>query len=190
MTHPRELEHICSVCQKAFPEGRILKRHLKIHLDKKPHQCDQCDMSFAESSNLTKHKKKHTGELRNVKGKPYLCSVCGRAFKWPSSLSKHMKYHTGHKLLSCEYCSKQYVEVRSIYIKTVVYVFSIFLLIRQEVFGYIFGPTLEKDLTFVIYARKVLRSLAIWKNIYEFTLGRNLSFVLFAERGKINNKLF
>ncbi|KAI4464996.1 zinc finger protein [Holotrichia oblita] len=117
MTHPKELEHICHVCQKGFAEARILKRHLKIHLDKKPHQCDQCDMSFAESSNLTKHKKKHTGELRNVKGKPYLCSVCGRAFKWPSSLSKHMKYHTGHKLLSCKYCSKQYVEVNKIQVK-------------------------------------------------------------------------
>ncbi|GLV46399.1 uncharacterized protein CBL_20741 [Carabus blaptoides fortunei] len=68
-------------------------------------------MSFAESSNLSKHKKKHTGELRNIKGKPHLCSVCGRAFKWASSLSKHMKYHTGHRLLSCKFCNKQYVEV-------------------------------------------------------------------------------
>lgn len=111
MSHPKELDHICEVCNKGFPEARILKRHLKIHLDKKPHQCDICNMSFAESSNLSKHKKKHTGELRNIKGKPHLCSVCGRAFKWASSLSKHMKYHTGHKLLSCKYCSKQYVEV-------------------------------------------------------------------------------
>lgn len=111
MSHPKELDHICHVCNKGFSEVRILKRHLKIHMDKKPHQCDQCDMSFAESSNLSKHKKKHTGELRNILGKPHLCSVCGRAFKWASSLSKHMKYHTGHKLLSCDYCGKQYVEV-------------------------------------------------------------------------------
>lgn len=111
MSHPKDLDHVCHVCQKGFPEARILKRHLKIHLDKKPHQCDQCDMSFAESSNLSKHKKKHTGELRNILGKPHLCSVCGRAFKWASSLSKHMKYHTGHKLLTCEHCNKQYVEV-------------------------------------------------------------------------------
>lgn len=111
MVHPKELDHICHVCNKGFAEARILKRHLKIHLDKKPHQCDQCDMSFAESSNLSKHKKKHTGELRNIKGKPHLCSVCGRAFKWASSLSKHMKYHTGNKLLTCEHCNKQYVEV-------------------------------------------------------------------------------
>lgn len=112
MIHPKDLDFTCNVCDKKFTEARILKRHLKIHLDKKPHQCDQCDMSFAESSNLSKHKKKHTGELRNVKGKPHLCSVCGRAFKWASSLSKHMKYHTGHKLLTCSYCSKQYVEVK------------------------------------------------------------------------------
>ncbi|RZB40821.1 gastrula zinc finger protein XlCGF57.1, partial [Asbolus verrucosus] len=111
MSHPKDLDHVCHVCNKGFPESRILKRHLKIHLDKKPHQCDQCNMSFAESSNLSKHKKKHTGELRNITGKPHLCSVCGRAFKWASSLSKHMKYHTGHKLLSCDFCGKQYVEV-------------------------------------------------------------------------------
>lgn len=111
MSHPKENDHVCEVCKKGFPEARILKRHLKIHLDKKPHVCDICNMSFAESSNLSKHKKKHTGELRNIKGKPHLCSVCGRAFKWASSLSKHMKYHTGHKLLSCKYCNKQYVEV-------------------------------------------------------------------------------
>lgn len=115
MSHPKENDHVCEVCHKAFPEARILKRHLKIHLDKKPHQCDVCHMSFAESSNLNKHKKKHTGELRNIKGKPHLCSVCGRAFKWASSLSKHMKYHTGHKLLSCKYCNKQYVEVRVLF---------------------------------------------------------------------------
>lgn len=116
LTHPKDLDHVCHVCKKGFPEARILKRHLKIHLDKKPHQCDQCDMSFAESSNLSKHKKKHTGELRNIKGKPHLCSSCGRAFKWASSLSKHMKYHTGHKLFTCEYCNKQYVEVSAIHI--------------------------------------------------------------------------
>ncbi|GLV46398.1 uncharacterized protein CBL_20740, partial [Carabus blaptoides fortunei] len=110
MSHPKENDHVCEVCSKGFPEARILKRHLKIHLDKKPHVCDVCNMSFAESSNLSKHKKKHTGELRNIKGKPHLCSVCGRAFKWASSLSKHMKYHTGHKLLSCKFCNKQYVE--------------------------------------------------------------------------------
>ncbi|KAJ8956848.1 hypothetical protein NQ318_014262 [Aromia moschata] len=114
MTHPKDLVYVCNVCNKGFAEARILKRHLKIHLEQKPHQCDQCDMSFAESSNLSKHKKKHTGELRNIKGKPHLCSVCGRAFKWASSLSKHMKYHTGHKLLSCDYCGKQYVEMVTI----------------------------------------------------------------------------
>lgn len=116
MSHSKDLDYVCEVCHKAFSEQRILKRHLKIHMKNKPHQCDQCDMSFAESSNLTKHKKKHTGELRNIKGKPHLCSVCGRAFKWASSLSKHMKYHTGHKLLSCEYCGKQYVEVSQSYL--------------------------------------------------------------------------
>ncbi|KAF7269096.1 uncharacterized protein LOC143202427 [Rhynchophorus ferrugineus] len=114
MSHPKELDHVCDVCNKRFAEARILKRHQKIHLDHKPHQCDQCDMSFAESSNLSKHKKKHTGELRNVKGKPHLCSVCGWAFKWASSLHKHMKYHTGHKLLTCPFCPKQYVESRSL----------------------------------------------------------------------------
>lgn len=126
MSHPKDLDHICHVCQKAFPEARILKRHLKIHLDKKPHQCDQCDMAFAESSNLSKHKKKHTGELRNITGKPHLCSVCGRAFKWASSLSKHMKYHTGHKLLSCDFCGKQYVEV-SRYLPNLIFIMSAFL---------------------------------------------------------------
>lgn len=115
MVHPKDLDFVCNVCNKGFAEARILKRHVKIHLTEKPHQCDQCDMSFAESSNLSKHKKKHTGELRNIKGKPHLCSVCGRAFKWASSLSKHMKYHTGHKLLSCDFCGKQYVEVSFFY---------------------------------------------------------------------------
>lgn len=110
MTH-HYLVYICEVCKKPFAEARILKRHMKIHLEKKPHECEECGMTFAESSNLNKHKKKHTGELRNIVGKPHLCSVCGRAFKWASSLSKHMKYHTGHKLLSCEYCGRQYVEV-------------------------------------------------------------------------------
>ncbi|CAH1980639.1 unnamed protein product [Acanthoscelides obtectus] len=114
MKHPKDLDYICDICQKGFPEARILRRHLKIHLEEKPHKCDQCDMSFAESSNLSKHKKKHTGELRNIVGKPHLCPSCGRSFKWASSLSKHMKYHTGHKLLSCEYCGKQYVELHPI----------------------------------------------------------------------------
>ncbi|XP_026465500.1 zinc finger protein 2-like [Ctenocephalides felis] len=106
--------HTCGVCGKVFPEARILKRHLKIHMETKPHVCDICHKTFAESSNLTKHKKRHTGELRNVVGKPHLCSACGRGFKWASSLSKHMKYHTGHKLFSCNICNKKYVEARSL----------------------------------------------------------------------------
>lgn len=84
MSHiPKNTEksgHTCGVCSKVFQEARILKRHLKIHLETKPHVCDICHKSFAESSNLTKHKKRHTGELRNVVGKPHLCSACGKSY--------------------------------------------------------------------------------------------------------------
>lgn len=128
----------CPECHKCFAEKKILNRHLKIHNPIKSHACNVCNMTFAESSNLTKHMKKHTGELRNVVGKPNLCSACGKGtpsqynlfsrrtfnpffaqflftgFKWASSLSKHMKHHTGHRILTCSYCPKYYVEARSL----------------------------------------------------------------------------
>lgn len=182
MTHPNDQEHVCTVCNKSFSEARILRRHSKIHLEKKPHQCDQCDMSFAESSNLSKHKKKHTGELRNIEGKPHLCSYCGRAFKWASSLSKHMKYHTGHKLLSCDYCGKQYVEVKQL--KNLLCNAKIHRCCRPEVCEFISGRILEKDLTHVIYVRRHSHNFVTWKSIFEYTQGRSLSYVLYVGKGK------
>lgn len=118
------LHHECPECHKFFAESKILRRHLKIHSPIKPHHCSECSMSFAESSNLSKHMKKHTGELRAVQGKPNLCSVCGKGFKWASSLSKHMKHHTRHKILTCPYCPKYYVEARSLNIHLRYYAFQ------------------------------------------------------------------
>ena len=44
-----EKPYKCDVCEKAFTDAVVLKKHKRIHTGEKPFKCTECDKAFAES---------------------------------------------------------------------------------------------------------------------------------------------
>ena len=59
------------------------KRHMAIHMERRPYACDICDRGFAYPSELKAHKEKHN------KAKDSTCEVCGEGFETPKKLQQH-----------------------------------------------------------------------------------------------------
>lgn len=118
IAHPENDKAICTLCKKQFKDLKVLKRHVRIHLKKKPYevnrmnkcvhvckpffQCNICNRPFSESGSLTRHLRKHRGEIR------HLCSVCGKGFYEANVLMVHMRTHTGEKPIACGLCEKRF----------------------------------------------------------------------------------
>merc|ERR1712218_137898 len=50
--HEKEMNHGCSICDKAFFNKSHLKRNMLIHTGEKPFSCGQCDYKCAQKSGL------------------------------------------------------------------------------------------------------------------------------------------
>lgn len=74
----------CPHCNKKYPKGNILSRHLKTHFQGE-WICELCKKRFTEKFQLRIHMRRHTGE------KPLRCIGCNARFGDPASLSKHKK---------------------------------------------------------------------------------------------------
>ena len=59
------------------------KRHMAIHMERRPYACDICDRGFAYPSELKAHKEKHN------KAKDSTCEVCGEGFESAKKLQQH-----------------------------------------------------------------------------------------------------
>ncbi|KAL5500294.1 hypothetical protein EMCRGX_G011830 [Ephydatia muelleri] len=59
-THNKSL-HRCSICQRTFPEQRVLDQHVhRRHQGEQPYPCLECDKSFNWLSDLQRHIRVHT----------------------------------------------------------------------------------------------------------------------------------
>lgn len=74
-------------CKGQFSTKYSLKRHLKIHANKKSHVCKQCSKRFTLAQYLEEHEFIHTGL------KPFLCAIegCNESFRQKGKLSIHRK---------------------------------------------------------------------------------------------------
>ncbi|MES1919386.1 hypothetical protein MHBO_001227 [Bonamia ostreae] len=81
-------EHICDVCKKVYGDFNSLKKHKRIHGEKK-HACQVkgCPKAFSEASKLKRHMMVHTKE------KPFQCPYpsCRRDFGLNYNLRKHIQ---------------------------------------------------------------------------------------------------
>ncbi|XP_050435120.1 zinc finger protein ZFP2-like isoform X3 [Adelges cooleyi] len=102
--HTEKKPFKCDICDKTFGRQSYLKTHERIHTGEKPFKCDVCKKCFNVQSNLKTHEKTHTGE------KPFRCVVCGKTFSQQISLKIHKRIHTGEKPYKCVICEKTFIQ--------------------------------------------------------------------------------
>jgi len=77
----------CEVCQRVYPTERLLKNHMRIHIN--TIKCKQCEMSCSSPSNLKTHMKyKHQAERK------FKCNFCIYSAKSKPDLKDHESRHT------------------------------------------------------------------------------------------------
>ncbi|XP_021963367.1 histone H4 transcription factor [Folsomia candida] len=78
----------CDVCMKFFSTARLLRDHIRSHVN--TYKCLKCEMSCSSPSALNLHMRyKHSDE------KPYACQHCAYTCKSYNDLNRHTKIHGG-----------------------------------------------------------------------------------------------
>lgn len=101
----------CDLCDKAFRDSYILRRHKRIHTGEKPFQCNFCEKTFGTKSNLKSHiKSRHSIDpsARQPKRRNdrFKCDTCSKCFRDSYILRRHQVVHTGEKPYNCDLCDK------------------------------------------------------------------------------------
>ncbi|MBN3314639.1 ZFAT protein, partial [Atractosteus spatula] len=117
--------YVCPVCEKSFPEDRLIKSHIKTYhpdvsmnkiseilgrrvqlkglIGKRASKCPYCDCYFMRNgSDLQQHIWAHEGV------KPFKCSLCDYATRSKSNLKAHMNRHNTEKTHLCDMCGKKF----------------------------------------------------------------------------------
>jgi uncharacterized Zn-finger protein len=50
--------YVCTLCGKTSLHRKNIRRHVVIHLDRKPYSCHYCEQSFTDPSNRKRHEKR------------------------------------------------------------------------------------------------------------------------------------
>lgn len=90
----QSLNFVCDVCMKAFSTARLLRDHIRSHIN--TYRCPHCEMSCSSPSALNSHILYRHSEERS-----YRCSQCSHAAKTYSDLVRHVKIH-GKPVYCCE----------------------------------------------------------------------------------------
>nr|CAD7264694.1 unnamed protein product [Timema shepardi] len=83
-TQQYSLFHACDKCGKIFLTEKLLKVHLKIHLQE-PVKCNLCGRVYKNERVLDTHMSLHK------EAKPWPCNYCDKVFIFDSSLQEHIK---------------------------------------------------------------------------------------------------
>eukprot|EP00045_Choanoeca_perplexa_P001519 m.20079 g.20079 ORF g.20079 m.20079 type:complete len:302 (-) comp10997_c0_seq1:34-939(-) len=95
-------------CAKSFTQKRNLRRHEKLHDERRERffcQIGGCSASFSRRSDLRVHERSHNQSAE------LLCTHdgCNRKFNRSSDLHVHVRRHRREKPFSCDICSKTFL---------------------------------------------------------------------------------
>lgn len=77
----------CYVCRKIFRERRLLRSHMKLHVQQ-PRLCLICGIFCSSPTSLSRHLKLHNSDETKTK---HLCDICGKGFKIRQYLLRHRR---------------------------------------------------------------------------------------------------
>ena len=97
----------CSVCGKTFRTIWQLRRHSKVHKERK-FACSVCSKTFTEKFNLNTHMLTHTQD------RPHQCLVCSKRFRYLRDLTDHHHSHDGTRPYSCKDCGNTFIRLRDL----------------------------------------------------------------------------
>uniref|UniRef100_A0A1B6MJB9 C2H2-type domain-containing protein n=1 Tax=Graphocephala atropunctata TaxID=36148 RepID=A0A1B6MJB9_9HEMI len=99
---PNELsEFQCSHCYKHFPSLRLLKDHMRGHVNF--YKCCYCDMTCTSRHTFSAHIR-----YKHLDSKPFVCSMCSYACKTQYDLKRHLATHDPKTSFECEEASCKY----------------------------------------------------------------------------------
>ncbi|XP_018319496.1 histone H4 transcription factor-like isoform X2 [Agrilus planipennis] len=93
-----EQSYQCSQCTKMFPSERLLKDHIRSHVNH--YKCPMCDMTCPKPSSLATHIR-----FRHFSERPVTCSLCEHRCVNKQDLLQHMLVHCSKSLFECEECN-------------------------------------------------------------------------------------
>ncbi|XP_063695564.1 zinc finger protein 845-like [Culicoides brevitarsis] len=98
-----EKKFVCDICGKAFQREKYLLKHEFVHRDEKPLSCEFCTKGFIHQNALKAHLEFHLTE------KVWNCDQCEKTYKWKEDLQKHVRgVHLGDHPYKCKFCNKGY----------------------------------------------------------------------------------
>ena len=107
--------HVCQFCNKSFNRAFVLKQHINIVHEGIRYQCNFCEMNYTTVANLRQH-------IRAIhQGLKIICSFCFKPFNSDNCLKKHLKkMHNAQKNIvpsefkfDCEICGKVFNKINS-----------------------------------------------------------------------------
>lgn len=65
----------CTLCQKEFLTGYLLKKHMEVHVSERRYKCGECGKLYKTIGHVREHMRAHSDE------RPYHCTRCNKGYK-------------------------------------------------------------------------------------------------------------
>ena len=101
----------CHLCEKRFPDQKMVEVHIERHNPSKLYQCDVCNKQFKQNSTLKVHMRLH------IQDNQIVCDKCPKRFISIRRLKEHNEsVHVGKNVLEiymCNTCERTFQSKRS-----------------------------------------------------------------------------